>query len=171
MSVAFVDPTMQDGITTDPTLNNKDNLAASLLSLSVLGSPPLSAQMPGSPIHVHSAREVKNDPKSNGLAELDNNMAEKKAAQREKNRLAAAKCRARKRENTEKMNEKSRKMRATSRLLQQQIQILEDELSILRTYVLSHQWCNCGVARYNRTRAFDRDYRIRSVDCTANVSC
>jgi hypothetical protein len=63
----------------------------------------------------------------------------KTAAKREQNRLAAAKCRARKRSNVERIGEKSHEMSAISCALRQQIQILQDELSILRTYALDHQ--------------------------------
>jgi hypothetical protein len=76
----------------------------------------------------------------------------KTAAKREQNRLAAAKCRARKRSNVEKISERSRKLSAISCALKQQIQVPQDELSILRTHALDHQWCNCGIARYNHIR-------------------
>jgi hypothetical protein len=72
-------------------------------------------------------------------AVLDINSTGKTAAKREQNRLAAVKCRARKRSNVEKISERSRKLSAISCVLKQQIQILQDELSILRTYALDHQ--------------------------------
>jgi hypothetical protein len=85
-------------------------------------------------------------------AAVDINSTGKTAAKREQNRLAAAKCRAMKRSNVEGISEKGRKLSAISCALKQQIQILQDELSILRTYALDHQWCNCGIARYNHIR-------------------
>jgi hypothetical protein len=88
-------------------------------------------------------------------AVLDINSTGKTAAKREQNRLAAVKCRARKRSNVEKISERSRKLSAISCVLKQQIQILQDELSMLRTYALDHQWCNCGIARYNHIRTAD----------------
>ena len=45
---------------------------------------------------------------------VDINSTGKKAAKREQNILAAAKCRARKRSNVEKISEKSRKLSAIS---------------------------------------------------------
>jgi hypothetical protein len=79
------------------------------------------------------------DDQAKRLAAVDINSTGKAAAKRKQNRLAAAKCRARKRSNVEKISEKSRKLSAISCALRQQIQILQDELSILRTYALDHQ--------------------------------
>lgn len=60
------------------------------------------------------------------------------------------------------MNEKSREMSAIGVALRHQIQILQDELSILRAYALNHQWCNCGIARYNHNRAVDDAAKVES---------
>ena len=85
-------------------------------------------------------------------AAVDMGLTGKTASKREQNRLAAAKCRARKRSNVERISERSRKLSAISCALRQQIQVLQHELSVLRTFALDHQWCNCGIARYNHIR-------------------
>lgn len=77
----------------------------------------------------------------------------KKEKYREKNRLAAAKCRAKKKENIEDIEVKHRKLSALNSSLRKQIQDLRGELMGLRTHALGHQDCNCQISRYNTNRA------------------
>jgi hypothetical protein len=77
----------------------------------------------------------------------------KKEKYREKNRLAAAKCRAKKKENIEDIEVKHRKLSALNSSLRKQIQDLRGELMGLRTHALDHQDCNCQISRYNINRA------------------
>ena len=78
------------------------------------------------------------DGQAKRLATVDISSTGKTAAKREQNRLAAAKCRARKRSNIENISGRSREMSAVDCALRQLIQILQDALSILRTYALDH---------------------------------
>ncbi|KAM0722581.1 hypothetical protein Q7P37_002022 [Cladosporium fusiforme] len=78
---------------------------------------------------------------------------DKKEKYREKNRLAAAKCRAKKKENIEDIEVKHRKLSAMNSSLKKQVQDLRGELTGLRTHALNHQDCNCQIARYNINRA------------------
>lgn len=79
--------------------------------------------------------------------------SDKKEKYREKNRLAAAKCRAKKKENIEDIEVKHRKLSAMNSSLKKQVQDLRGELTGLRTHALNHQDCNCQIARYNVNQA------------------
>ena len=78
---------------------------------------------------------------------------DKKERYREKNRLAAAKCRAKKKENIEDIEVKHRNLSAMNSALKKQVQDLRGELTGLRTHALNHQDCNCQIARYNINQA------------------
>lgn len=78
---------------------------------------------------------------------------DKKERYREKNRLAAAKCRAKKKENIEDIEVKHRNLSAMNSALKKQVQDLRGELTGLRTQALNHQDCNCQIARYNINQA------------------
>jgi hypothetical protein len=78
---------------------------------------------------------------------------DKKEKYREKNRLAAAKCRAKKKENIEDIEVKHRKLSAMNASLKKQVQDLRGELTGLRTHALNHQDCNCQISRYNINQA------------------
>jgi hypothetical protein len=74
-------------------------------------------------------------------------VGDKKEKYREKNRLAAAKCRAKKKENIEDIEVKHRKLSAMNASLKKQVQDLRGELTGLRTHALNHQDCNCQISR------------------------
>jgi hypothetical protein len=80
-------------------------------------------------------------------------VGDKKEKYREKNRLAAAKCRAKKKENIEDIEVKHRKLSAMNSSLKKQVQDLRGELTGLRTHALNHQDCNCQISRYNINQA------------------
>jgi hypothetical protein len=80
-------------------------------------------------------------------------VGDKKEKYREKNRLAAAKCRAKKKENIEDIEVKHRKLSAMNASLKKQVQDLRGELTGLRTHALNHQDCNCQISRYNINQA------------------
>lgn len=84
---------------------------------------------------------------------LEGEGGDKKEKYREKNRLAAAKCRAKKKENIEDIEVKHRKLSAMNSSLKKQVQDLRGELTGLRTHALNHQDCNCQIARYNINQA------------------
>lgn len=72
---------------------------------------------------------------------------------REKNRVAAAKCRANKKENIEDIKAKHSKLSAVNSSLKKQIQELRGQLTDLRMHALNHQDCNCQISRYNINQA------------------
>ncbi|KAK5698675.1 hypothetical protein LTR97_006323 [Elasticomyces elasticus] len=82
----------------------------------------------------------------------------KKEKYREKNRIAAAKCRAKKKDNTDGLEERHRDLQASHNFLKREDRKLRDELSALRTLALQHSpdtpGCNCGdLHNYNRCKA------------------
>lgn len=85
--------------------------------------------------------------------EEEGEVGDKKEKYREKNRLAAAKCRAKKKENIEDIEVKHRKLSAMNASLKKQVQDLRGELTGLRTHALNHQDCNCQISRYNINQA------------------
>lgn len=78
---------------------------------------------------------------------------DKKEKYREKNKLAAAKCRAKKKEYIGDIEVKHRKLGAMNSTLKKQVQDLRGELTGLRTHALNHQDCNCQISRYNINQA------------------
>nr|OQO17241.1 hypothetical protein B0A51_14292 [Rachicladosporium sp. CCFEE 5018] len=83
----------------------------------------------------------------------DEEGSDKKEKYREKNRLAAAKCRAKKKDNIEGIEDRHRNLNAMNSALKKQVQDLRGELTDLRTRALDHQGCNCRIARYNVNQA------------------
>ena len=86
-------------------------------------------------------------------SDAEGEVGDKKEKYREKNRLAAAKCRAKKKENIEDIEVKHRKLSAMNSSLKKQVQDLRGELTGLRTHALNHQDCNCQISRYNINQA------------------
>jgi hypothetical protein len=78
---------------------------------------------------------------------------DKKERYREKNRCAAAKCRAKKKEDTEGDEVRYRELSTMNSLLKSQVQDLRVELTGLRMHALDHHDCNCPVSKYNMYRA------------------
>lgn len=76
-----------------------------------------------------------------------------RAKYREKNKLAAAKCRTKRNKSIRAINVRFRNFSAINLDLQAQAQELRDELIGLRTQALNHQNCNCQIARYNVNQA------------------
>lgn len=84
----------------------------------------------------------------------DGDVEERKEKYREKNRLAAAKCRAKKKENIEGIEDTHRNLQAKNNFLRREEQILRHELTTLRTHALEHQGCNCqDIRQYNFLQA------------------
>jgi len=102
------------------------------------------------------AKKMRKDSESSVPVDSDDAEGEtgdKKEKYREKNRLAAAKCRAKKKENIEDIEVKHRKLSAMNSSLKKQVQDLRGELTGLRTHALNHQDCNCQISRYNINQA------------------
>ncbi|PNS17623.1 Transcription factor atf1 [Sphaceloma murrayae] len=82
------------------------------------------------------------------------NRVDKKDKYREKNRVAAAKCRAKKKEATDGLEENHRTQSMLNALLKQTEQNLRDELSFWRTQALQHAFCDCAAVQdYNMKKA------------------
>ncbi|KAK5118951.1 hypothetical protein LTR62_000162 [Meristemomyces frigidus] len=84
---------------------------------------------------------------------------------REKNRLAAAKCRAKKKESVGGLEVQNREMGRINRQLKEEERRLRDELSMLRTDALQHapgaSGCICGdLHQYNRNKASQVAYGL-----------
>jgi hypothetical protein len=78
----------------------------------------------------------------------------KKEKYREKNRVAAAKCRAKKKEHTDHLEDDHRTQNALNTALKQTEKSLRDELSFWRTQALQHTFCDChSIQNYNLQKA------------------
>jgi hypothetical protein len=84
----------------------------------------------------------------------------KKAALREKNKVAAAKCRQRQRKQAETIRAKGSRLSETNAQLKSYVQELRGELNGLRALALGHGDCDDQLARYNQVQAerVMRDY-------------
>ncbi|KAH0304625.1 hypothetical protein KCU74_g17348, partial [Aureobasidium melanogenum] len=79
---------------------------------------------------------------------------DKKDKYREKNRVAAAKCRAKKKEHTDQLEDTYRTQSAMNSALKQTEKSLRDELSYWRTQALQHTFGNCHpIQDYNMRKA------------------
>lgn len=72
---------------------------------------------------------------------------------REKNKVAAAKCRSRQRKQVQNIESKCNHLSAANGELKRQIRDLCDELTDLRSLALNHQTCECSIAMYNYQQA------------------
>jgi hypothetical protein len=87
--------------------------------------------------------------------------AERKQRYREKNKVAASKCRSRQRKKVQTIQGKGARLGEKNVQLKIMLQELRGELNGLRSMALDHQQCNCSVAHYNRSQAkrVIREYR------------
>ena len=97
---------------------------------------------------------------SSDLAFSGDDVEDKREKYREKNRLAAAKCRSKKKNNTEVLEEQHRELCAANSYAKRQERALRDELTRLRTMALNHspaiEGCHCtGLHVYNARKAHD----------------
>ncbi|CAD0113395.1 unnamed protein product [Aureobasidium uvarum] len=87
-------------------------------------------------------------------ASEDGLTGDKKDKYREKNRVAAAKCRAKKKEHTDQLEDTFRTQSAMNSALKQTEKSLRDELSYWRTQALQHTFCSCHpIQEYNMRKA------------------
>jgi hypothetical protein len=109
------------------------------------------------------AREARKDSHhADSINEAKTLDQELKQRHREKNKVAAAKCRSRQRKQVQTIQEKGSRLGERNLALKVMIQELRRELSSLRSMALDHQQCSCNVAQYNLTQA-DRiaaEYRL-----------
>lgn len=79
---------------------------------------------------------------------------DKREKYREKNRVAAAKCRAKKKEHVDNLEDTHRTQSVLNTALKQTEKQLRDELSYWRTQALHHTFCDCGpIQEYNMRKA------------------
>jgi hypothetical protein len=104
------------------------------------------------------ARESSSD--TNSSTSSDNNTTqtltkaeEKKRNLREKNKVAAAKCRQRQRKQAETIRAKGSRLSETNAQLKSYVQELRGELNALRSLALGHGECDERLARYNQVQA------------------
>jgi hypothetical protein len=101
-------------------------------------------------------KRIRGEKKGNDSADSnggEDKVDDQKEKYRGKSKLAAAKCRARKKESTEDIIAKHRKLSFMNSSTKEQVQHLRDELTALRTHALSHQDCDCPIVRYNINQA------------------
>lgn len=81
---------------------------------------------------------------------------DKREKYREKNRVAAAKCRIKKRQQTNNLEEDHRVQSALNKSLKQMEHQLREELSHWRTQALQHTFCSCAsIQEYNLRKAHE----------------
>lgn len=102
-----------------------------------------------------STRDSRNGSSGGSSPEMPSKpRADKKDKYREKNRVAAAKCRAKKKSHVDVLEENHRTQSMLNSLLKQTEQSLRDELSFWRTQALQHAYCDCqAVQDYNLNKA------------------
>ena len=103
--------------------------------------------------HNKAKQARKDSQQSEGSAVVDARAAERKQRHREKNKVAAAKCRSRQRKQVQTIQEKGSRLEENNLQLKTMIQELRGELNALRSMALDHQECACPVARYNHDQA------------------
>jgi hypothetical protein len=103
--------------------------------------------------HSKAKKARKDSFQNEGTSEADGCTAESKQRHREKNKVAAAKCRSRQRKQVQTIEEKGSRLGQENAELKTMVQELRRELNILRSMALDHQQCNCHVARYNQKQA------------------
>ncbi|KAK1809361.1 hypothetical protein LTR12_016275 [Friedmanniomyces endolithicus] len=102
---------------------------------------------------------------SEGAEDGEEGVEVKKEKYREKNRIAAAKCRARKKGSVDGLEEDYRRLNAIHNFLTHELRELRDEFSALRTVALQHTSATsvCGSAglhEYNRRKASQVAYAL-----------
>ncbi|KAL1582141.1 hypothetical protein WHR41_09370 [Cladosporium halotolerans] len=91
---------------------------------------------------------------SDGVIERDFIAEERKAQSlREKNKLAAIRCRHKKKKEAEGIEAKCNDLSMVNAALKKQLHDLRNGLASLRAHALDHQSCNCGVVLYNTNLA------------------
>lgn len=154
------------------TTNTLTSAASDVRSLSVQASPLASSSIdsassisPGESEKTRRARYAANQRHSKAqktckdsqqhesTGEADIRMAESKQRLREKNKVAAAKCRSRQRKQFLNIQKKGSWLGKQNAELKTMIQELRGELNGLRSMALDHEQCDCHVARYNHSQA------------------
>jgi len=143
-------PPEEDRLVGDPSSHRKHSQAKKNQSENRRESESMGSAPKG-------ARTVSNSPSIDdeeaGLADSAEGPG-KREKYREKNRVAAAKCRAKKKENVDVLEDNHRTQSVLNSALKQSEQSLRDELSYWRTQALQHTFCNCHpIQEYNMCKA------------------
>jgi hypothetical protein len=102
---------------------------------------------------------------TSSTSEANTKSEEKKRQLREKNKVAAAKCRQRQRKQAEVIRAKGRRLCETNAQLKSCVQELRQELNGLRAMALRHNDCDAMLAWYNKAQA-DRVMREYYSTCS-----
>jgi len=102
-------------------------------------------------------RKPQHEREENGLSGSDEELEDKRDKYREKNRLAAAKCRQKKKTKTDNLEEQHRDLSAQNKHLRRVERQAREELTVLRDMALKHNadspGCNCtSLHRFNNQR-------------------
>ena len=103
--------------------------------------------------HSKAQKARKDSHQSESISKAETRATERKQRHREKNKVAAFKCRSRQRKQVQTIQEKGSRLGEENAKLKTMIQELRGELNRLRSVALYHQQCNCSVARYNHDQA------------------
>lgn len=103
------------------------------------------------------SRKPQQQSEENGTPGSDEELEDKRDKYREKNRLAAAKCRQKKKNKTDDLEEKHRDLSAQNKHLKRVERQAREELTVLRDMALKHNadspGCNCtSLHRFNKQR-------------------
>ena len=102
----------------------------------------------------NKAQQARKHSHQNGvLSGTESRAVERRERHREKNKVAAAKCRSRQRRQVQTIQERGTQLEEKNLELKIMVQELRDEVNGLRLMALDHQQCNCHVARYNHSQA------------------
>ena len=103
-----------------------------------------------------TADDAVEDDDVDGNGTIPHGSGDKREKYREKNRVAAAKCRAKKKEHVDDLEDSHRTQSVLNTALRQTEQSLRDELSYWRTQALQHGFCECqAIQDYNIRKARD----------------
>jgi len=103
--------------------------------------------------HSKTRNNNNNNSKRAGSGEASKTADEKKKVLREKNKVAAAKCRQRQRRQAETIRSKGARLSEDNAQLKSYVQELRQELNALRAYALGHGECDARLAAYNHAQA------------------
>jgi hypothetical protein len=99
------------------------------------------------------AKARNSQPQANHTTEASTKDTEKRQVLREKNRVAAAKCRQRQCKQAENIRAKGGRLGEINAQLKSYVEELRGELNCLRAVALGHGDCNDRLARYNQVHA------------------
>ncbi|PPJ59280.1 hypothetical protein CBER1_04253 [Cercospora berteroae] len=135
-------------------IQSADNMSTSRQSLP---QRPKSSGDPARPSSASKRNHDRDDERTGSVSDEGSEEDEKLKISRERNRIAAAKTRRKKKRSAKEIEERAREIEQTNTLLHQEVRVLRDEFSTLRYCALSHDptaGCKCTpLHRYNEFRA------------------